>query len=589
MSPVSRGRRAKGKGPGKGAAHSETDLGVGRLLRGLERELADVDALCAELCVADLLGSWWKEPMPGGDPDVVLGRRLVEQAARRRTSEALGLLRCLAELGTGELRRRAGRAAEALVARGIPDPPWVPAGCTATGCWEQGDVFGDRSTVLVAFDRAGAPHAVAVLVDHSRGLAIDAFVVDDPAATLAELRTLTDDVLTRLRPIAPGEARAVLEPALAATDALAEPPVSAGFAEVRALVHARVRALPEPAEPPGPPPQVPAAERERIVAEFLASPLLIRGEHPEYHEVLDDPLSEELVDGVNPRLHIAVHEIVADQLWAGEPTEAWAAAKRLLDSGMDRHDVLHALAGVDTRHLHGALTVQRPVDVVALRADLDALGAPVPRRRDAARGQQALFGEPERAAPRPRLHVVAGRGTGTGHQPKVTLRGVRPAVWRRLVVPAAITLDRLHDALQIAMGWTDSHLHRFVAGDTVYGPVDPESWYPMTDEAGVRLDRVLRKAGDRVRYEYDFGDGWEHDIVLEEAGVGVGRVECLAGRGACPPEDCGGPGGYAELCAILADPAHPEHAERREWLGRPLAERFDRASVNRGLAAFDVG
>ncbi len=110
--------------------------------------------------------------------------------------------------------------------------------------------------------------------------------------------------------------------------------------------------------------------------------LLITGEHPEYHEMLDDPTSEELVDGVNPRLHIAVHELVANQLWHDDPPEAWQAAQRLTALGQERHDVLHALGEVAMKHLWGALTAHEPVDNDAYRRDLDALG------------QQPLFDAP---------------------------------------------------------------------------------------------------------------------------------------------------------------------------------------------------
>lgn len=101
--------------------------------------------------------------------------------------------------------------------------------------------------------------------------------------------------------------------------------------------------------------------------------LLIIGEHPEYHDVLDDPFSEELVDGTSPRAHVAIHEVVANQLWDGEPPEAWQAAQRLTAQGVERHNVLHALGSVVANHLHSALSGV-DVDLDAYRRDLDALG-----------------------------------------------------------------------------------------------------------------------------------------------------------------------------------------------------------------------
>ena len=110
--------------------------------------------------------------------------------------------------------------------------------------------------------------------------------------------------------------------------------------------------------------------------------LVIRGEHPEYAAALADPFHDAEVDGVNPRLHVAMHEMVANQLWDGEPAELWPAAQRLLDSGMDRHDVLHALADVAVRHVHASLVRQRPYNAKAYAADLRELGAVRrPRRR----------------------------------------------------------------------------------------------------------------------------------------------------------------------------------------------------------------
>lgn len=108
--------------------------------------------------------------------------------------------------------------------------------------------------------------------------------------------------------------------------------------------------------------------------------LLIEGEHPEYHEALADPLWDGDVDGVNPRLHFVIHEIVANQLWADDPPEAWQAAQRLRDQGMVRHDILHELMGAAVKHLHPALAESEPYDADGYRRSLNDLG-----RRDTAR------------------------------------------------------------------------------------------------------------------------------------------------------------------------------------------------------------
>jgi hypothetical protein len=174
------------------------------------------------------------------------------------------------------------------------------------------------------------------------------------------------------------------------------------------------------------------------------------------------------------------------------------------------------------------------------------------------------------------------------YQIKVSLNGVRPPIWRRLLVPGSLSLKDLHDVLQVAVGWTDSHLHQFVARGTLYGPPDPGFGRGCVNEKGVRLDGVLKAEKDAMIYEYDFGDGWQHKIVLEKI---LGSAEdgvapsCTAGARACPPEDCGGVWGYANLLKIISDPSHSEHEEMLEWLGDQFEpERFDIAGINSKLA-----
>lgn len=155
---------------------------------------------------------------------------------------------------------------------------------------------------------------------------------------------------------------------------------------------------------------------------------------------------------------------------------------------------------------------------------------------------------------------------------RVTLRGVVPPVVRVIDVPASSTLPELHELLQAAVGWTDSHLHQFVVGEATYGVPSDEDWGDQRDERIVRL----RNLPARFDYLYDFGDGWEHDV--EVLGPGDAQPGCRYGEGACPPEDCGGPVGYAELLEVLADPTHEEHADLRAWAGE-LAD-FDQATTD---------
>jgi hypothetical protein len=172
-------------------------------------------------------------------------------------------------------------------------------------------------------------------------------------------------------------------------------------------------------------------------------------------------------------------------------------------------------------------------------------------------------------------------------QLKIVLRGVRPPVWRRLVVPASMTLAELHSVFQTAIGWTDSHLHAFDVDGVVYGDVEDVDGR-VGDDTRTRLSGVARGVS-KFRYEYDFGDGWEHDVLVEKVASDASVIApyCLTGRRACPPEDCGGPWGYEHLVEVLADPAHSEHAELAEWAGSFDPAAFDLEETNELLRMID--
>lgn len=157
---------------------------------------------------------------------------------------------------------------------------------------------------------------------------------------------------------------------------------------------------------------------------------------------------------------------------------------------------------------------------------------------------------------------------------QVTMRDVEPAVTRLIDVPATATLPELHQLLQAALGWTDSHLHQFFTAGACYGIPDDDAWpQDQRDEAEARLADL----GAAFTYVYDFGDDWIHDV--EVLGPGGPEPGCVDGAGSCPPEDCGGPGGYAELLEALADPAHSEHERLRDWVGNRLGP-FDRDNTD---------
>ncbi len=177
--------------------------------------------------------------------------------------------------------------------------------------------------------------------------------------------------------------------------------------------------------------------------------------------------------------------------------------------------------------------------------------------------------------------------TGAIYQLKITLDELRPPIWRRVLVPASTLLPTLHHVIQTVMGWENAHLHAFRVGETTYGQPGSEMDDWMQSETRIRLAQIAPDVKSKVHYEYDFGDGWQHTVVVEKilpAEAGQPYPRCLIGKRACPPEDCGGPWGYAELLEALSDPKHTNHAEMRDWVGDEFdPEAFDLNAVNAEL------
>ena len=142
---------------------------------------------------------------------------------------------------------------------------------------------------------------------------------------------------------------------------------------------------------------------------------------------------------------------------------------------------------------------------------------------------------------------------------KVTLLGTSPPVWRRMLVPRDITLRNLHRTLQTVMGWTNSHLHQFVLQRQKFSDPRYRVGTKVADENRTTLGELIWTVGARLLYEYDFGDGWQHELLLEEVLLGDESFQqvCVAGKRCCPPEDCGGPQGFDELLEALQDANHP--------------------------------
>ena len=203
--------------------------------------------------------------------------------------------------------------------------------------------------------------------------------------------------------------------------------------------------------------------------------------------------------------------------------------------------------------------------------------------------------------PTPEVGAVPERVRG--FRVRVDLMYAKPPIWRRLVLPGDLVLDELHDVLQVAMGWQDGHLHKFGVGADRRTRAYFVTRFDLSEgddglvEDGVRLDQVVSGKGDRLFYDYDFGDGWEHVLVVEDVFDDPPPVPvCLTGKMACPPEDCGGLGGYEELAAWVrggddprATPMGLGAQEMRDWLPRGWhPDLFSVAETNDALAASNM-
>jgi hypothetical protein len=181
------------------------------------------------------------------------------------------------------------------------------------------------------------------------------------------------------------------------------------------------------------------------------------------------------------------------------------------------------------------------------------------------------------------------------YQIKITLKGSKPPIWRRVLLPSETSLSDLHYTIQIVMGWENAHLHQFIKDRTFYAEkMEEDDFWDMgnnVDYTGMKISDLLKKEKDKMVYEYDFGDGWEHDVVLEKilpADEKIKHPVCIKGKMNCPPEDCGGIWGYYELLNILNNPKHPQHKELFEWMGEEKfdPEYFNLEKVNKYLHDF---
>lgn len=175
------------------------------------------------------------------------------------------------------------------------------------------------------------------------------------------------------------------------------------------------------------------------------------------------------------------------------------------------------------------------------------------------------------------------------YQIKITLSGSNPQIWRRFLIGSNENLFVLHQVIQVVMGWRNSHLHQYKQNKRYYGQPDTESGFGLEtlDEKEYKINQVMKKPKDKMIYEYDFGDSWEHNLILEKILTKDEKINhpiCLEGAMACPPEDCGGLGGYYNLLAIIKNPEDEEYEEMMEWLGHEFnPEEFDLEKINKLL------
>ncbi len=172
---------------------------------------------------------------------------------------------------------------------------------------------------------------------------------------------------------------------------------------------------------------------------------------------------------------------------------------------------------------------------------------------------------------------------------KITLRDVKPPIWRRILVSETTALDDLHYIIQIVMGWENSHLHQFIIGQEYYSILNEDfgNELEQKDSSKFTLKRLGLLPKSKFLYEYDFGDDWMHEIVVEditEAQAGQTYPICVVGKRACPPEDCGGPWSYADLLEVLKNPKHPDYQDMTDWIPEDFdSEYFSADEINRQL------
>lgn len=316
-----------------------------------------------------------------------------------------------------------------------------------------------------------------------------------------------------------------------------------------------------------------------------------------------------------------------DSVWMGlilSHAHEYVLAQRTFEEPPTVNDLARLLADAMQRPMSGPIHRPRRLYLRAkpewaeLLPHLEQIGIQVtsqetlPKWEEAfgdlqAQVEQARSGQPAAGRKRlPKKDAAAGKGQGqkqpsrskppalqdTVYQFKITLLDSKPPIWRRIQVKDC-TLDKLHEHIQTALGWTNSHLHHFRIGEQLYG--DPDLMQENFEEMGykdsttTRISDILPKAAKRFRfgYEYDFGDSWDHEVVFEGLVPAEPKKKyplCVEGARACPPEDCGGIWGYADFLEAIRNPEHEQHEELLEWAGGSFdPEAFDPVKATREM------
>lgn len=597
MSPKSRGRPVRRKArrtPGTTATTTALSL-ERRALREARALLhPGANVVAAELFASFFLGQAWARAELGDrEPELALVRGVAEVVRRADPAgaAALAAFRLVLPEAAAEIDKLLDELDQPL-------PGWAAASTPApAAALLSEDPWGARQNWFIRYEEP-SPHVLMASVMRPGGPEVDELTVALPEAP-EEYDEIREETFSPLRDVSVGQALAALREAVRSTGLLWPRQRSGTFVENRLLARRRIDAYadPEPSlEERLAEQALPPAERSRLRAAFLAE----RTGAPEAIDFLvevfldygagylgREPLLWSPADVILFLLDYVPRKVVLDEADRARLPALLADWVRfaLARSGVEPRWIEPVLAAVEehaeeffetyedaagpARQLLTRLTAEG-VDLT----DKDSVDAAVSRFNAEQLARRALAA----SGPPP---------SGAAYQLKIALRDVRPRVWRRVVVPADVTLDVLHEVVQVAMGWNDAHLHVWEIAGERYGASDPD--WDVLAEGDVAIADLCAE-GETLDYTYDLGDNWEHAITVERLllPAEAGEVpRCEAGARACPPEDIGGAPGYAELLGALAKPADASEwaCELAEMYDGFDPERFDVELVTRRLRA----